>query len=141
MYYLADRDENYWGQVHVEIMPYQNTGFVDLLRNFVVLEPVMGHSYGFAELIESHSELPDSRYTTTPDFVMGSPSTHFTTDPSNVSFPLPNDDRFEADNDFGFDEPNSHYSEDNSESFSGVGDDSDDVSESLDQQNTRSAQP
>nr|KAJ0215788.1 hypothetical protein LSAT_V11C300152000 [Lactuca sativa] len=53
---------------------------------------------------------------------------------SDVAFPLPNDDRFEADNDIGFDEANSQYSKDTSiELFSTVGEDSndddDDVSE------------
>lgn len=50
--------------------------------------------------------------------------------PTNVPFPLPDDDRFEADDAFIFDEPNSPLSEDDvSESLSDVGDDSDDVCE------------
>ena len=70
MYFLAENDEKYWGQICIEIEKITqvsiNTGFVDLLRGF------------------------------------------------------------------GFDQPNSHNSADNSsESLSNVGDDSDDVSETV----------
>lgn len=38
--------------------------------------------------------------------------------PSNIPFPLPNDDRLETENDFGFDDPNSQDSEeDDSDSY------------------------
>ncbi|KAL4590440.1 hypothetical protein LXL04_003370 [Taraxacum kok-saghyz] len=48
----------------------------------------------------------------------------------NIPFPLPNDDRAEAEDNFGFDQPDSPHSEDdNSESLSDVGDDSDDMIE------------
>ncbi|KAI3779089.1 hypothetical protein L2E82_08571 [Cichorium intybus] len=101
MYYLAENDQNYYGQVLVEIEKISHeqtrvTGFVDLLRNFDVSE-------------QTQSQV---------------------TNPSNVAFPLPNNDRFEAADDFGFDDPNSQCSEDNvSKSVSDVGDDSDDLNE------------
>ncbi|KAL4575286.1 hypothetical protein LXL04_022128 [Taraxacum kok-saghyz] len=100
MYYLAENDENYCGQVWVDIEKITpgNTSFVDLLRNFEVSEPIQPH-----------------------DFWENS---------QNIPFPLPNDDRAEAEDDFGFDQPNSAHSEDdNSESLSDVGDDSDDMIE------------
>nr|KAJ0195160.1 hypothetical protein LSAT_V11C700378190 [Lactuca sativa] len=45
LYYLAETDENYWGQVCVEfekIVPPTNTSLVDFLRNFEVLFPLPG---------------------------------------------------------------------------------------------------
>ncbi|KAL4583592.1 hypothetical protein LXL04_008170 [Taraxacum kok-saghyz] len=54
-------------------------------------------------------------------------SIHFVTSPSEVQFPLPNDDRCETGNEFGLDEPNPQFNEDNvSESLRDVGDDYDD---------------
>ncbi|KAL4555227.1 hypothetical protein LXL04_037838 [Taraxacum kok-saghyz] len=100
MYYLAENDENYCGQVWVDIEKITpgNTSFVDLLRNCEVSEPIQSHD--------------------------------FRENSQNIPFPLPNDDRAEAEDDFGFDQPDSPQSEDdNSESLSDVGDDSDDMIE------------